>query len=718
MTILEDKMIKIKQLLIIAAVFGLASCQPYVNTSLEVRQHLRPDTTWLGYNGPLHSNKITAVTTVQETGTLIAEGVDIDSPDYTLYVATEKGMQISKDQGTTWADLKWGTQEILGVSDICDDPIHDMIFIAAESGLYYKAYNVDTINKVESSGSSPLKKVDISDENFRIPLNQPRLTVDPDLYGVEVAITADGLHEALFLASTTGLYFSTDIFSGAPYNDATWGNVIGKNIITMDQKNFKYPQSTIPGSLSKWVTGEEVSWKDNEVNYDPIYDPVYNPTYNKNPDYYNWPAGLVAGKETGQPITYAEYATAKGFASIIVATDSFDSILTDDDRAEQRAARLFYETELEKNDYGNPNNVADGVLRIYPYYRDMQLKATRIQDVSYYNNVIHLAGFGSGVSYTTIDLTTLDSANSTTYDDEFIWETYMRNYFKYSVTAQDITGPRNSEVGWSVSSAYGYCITADDKGIFYGAENGGIGFAATYRSPFEVLDINGCRQDYDGNSQYILGQDSKFALYDDEHFPAVVQAQPNPEELTKEEIQNFYYRADKDLNDGVGSENLVQGLRLSWQEYTTSGWSVSYAPGETEKYQSPVLEFPNNNILKIRLGKLGVKKIIYIATKQGIGIAEIRKTYAFDDHVKITSSVEGTEQYSIDFVDWGEYHKDPTQVGEVNYVRDIAITRDIKGNDNYVYAATFGQGLVRFYWKDYPQEPLNIDLGVLGLGSE
>ena len=662
--------------LIILITFIIGSCMPYINTDLDVRQHIKTDRYWLGYTGEeLISNKLLDITTVEEVGTTDTDG----HPTYTIYLATQKGMQTSTDEGDTWSSLKYNDSEILGVADIYDDKGHSMIFISSESGLYYKNYTDATISKVESSGTFALKKVDLTNSDFRVT-GDHRTSEDIDGYSVLV------YKNIVFIATTTGLYFSTD-FYGAP-NSAHWGNIIGKNIVTMRQKDIDYPQTTLEAA---------------EMDYDPIYDPVLDLTFNPSPDFY---AGngvtiniTVAGKNEGDPITEAEFTTAGG--------DMSNALHMDD----QRAMRLIYETVNEIEDYGNPNNEEDGVMRKYAYYRDMRLKATRIKDISIYDDVIYLATEGGGVSSAdmSIFIASLDSDDIATYDDEFIWETYMHNYFHYPTIKSDISSRRGSENSWSIGSEMGICIEVDDKGVFYGSEGAGIGLASTYKSIIEVLDVDGIRYDKDGNREYKL-KSNAFELYNYSYFPSVAGDTTG---MNKDEIANFYFRADKDAYDGIGNENLVQGLRFNWKEFTDRGYSVYTAPGDIAPYQSPVRKFPDNTIRKIRFGNLGLKQLIYIATNNGMGVAEVKKSFSFSDNTKIPASIVGDTQYTVGFVDWGEYHKDPTQLAEQIFVTDLAITKDKDGNDKYIYAATAGQGLVRFRWEEYEQDPFNLDLETL-----
>jgi len=664
--------------IIVTITLLFASCMPYINTSLSVRQHIKTDKFWLGYLEPLLSNKLLDVTTVEELGTDDSDG----NPTYTIYLATEKGMQTSADEGETWTNLKYGESEILGVADIYDDAAHSRIFISSESGLYYKYYGEADIRKVENSA---LKKVDLTNKDFRDPTKQTKTSEDID--GYSIAVYGD----IVFIATSTGLYFSTDFptVTTGDHNGATWGNIIGKTILTMDKKGLDYPQTTLDAD---------------EMDYDPIYDPIENPTYNPNPDFYAWDKVTFAGKVAGDPITIAEYV-AQGK----------DTTTPSADMDEQQAMRLIYETEREIHDYGNPNYEEDGVIRKFAYYRDMRLKATRIKDIAIYDDVIYLATHGGGVSFANIKYyidgagnpVDIDSSNPATYDHAFVWETYMRNYFQYPTIIKNISSPRGAENSWSLGSEYGLCIAVDSKGVFYGAQNAGIGLASTYKSEVDVLDIDGFRADMGGHKEYKLTSDGTYKLYNNSFFPQVAI---DAGATTKEEIANCYFRADRDPNDSISNEYLLRGLRLNWKEFTDRGYSRYTAPGDIPPYQAPVRKFPNNTIRKIRFGSLGLKQLIYIATNCGMGVAEVKKSFSFNDNTKLPAKIVGDAQYEVGFYDWGEYHKDLTQAGEQIFVTDLAITKDKDGNDKYIYAATAGQGLVRFKWVSYEQNPYNLTI--------
>lgn len=731
--ILEDSMKNIRLCFILLAVSLFTACMPYMTSSLNSRQHLRVDKYWLGYGakGPLLSNRLQSVCAIDEQGKKDEQG----NPLYSIYLATLKGLQVSYDEGNNWEPLTWGKNDgtdagspITGVADIFNDVAHSRILISSSCGFFYKFYNNKEVFKVESTSAYPLKQVDLTDPNFREPALQRRTQEDVD--GYQIAVAGDHI----YLASSTGLYFSTDFDTTTPAaaNAANWGNIIGKTIITMRDKHQDYPITKIPGTFKKFnpdtrkmdifhndrfYTGYE-AWAISEVNYDPIYDPVLNPIYNKNPDFYAWEDnsnykdknGVSYSFKKGEPISWEIFCYTKGDGAVPYHFEKDDfNKLSSADQAEQRASRYHYETVVEKSDRGNPNNETSGVVRGYAYYRDFRLKATRINGVSIYNGIVHLATQGSGVAYATIPAN-LDSGDPSTYSSSFIWETYTKNYFHYP-SIQNPVAQRSEENFWSLSDIRGLCISADEKGIFYGAMDGGIHLAPTYKSIRTVRDVYGLASDNNGNTECILTEKGNFQYFNQFYYPELAKAFPD---YTSVQRADLYFREDRDAQDGIPNDNLIQGLRLNWQEYTTRGWSVYVAQGDTPPYQSPDYKFPNNTIRKIRFGSIENMQLIYIATNNGMGVAEIRKKYAKNNGLKIPATVTGDEQYSIEFADWGKYHKDPTQLVEQNFVNDFSITKDKNGNDHYIYCATDGQGLVRFYWKQFDQKPHNLDPNVLG----
>lgn len=700
-------------------------CQPYISTNLTTRHHVRVDRYWLGYTkkGPLHSNKLLAVTAVRETSALDKDG----KPAYNVYVATTKGIQVYSEETEGWNDVNWGQNSeanpgtpITGVFTIYDDKPRSRIFISSSSGLYYKRYGEAAVYKINSP---TLKAVNLLDPTFKDPESSTRITTnDVDGYDIEVAEHAG--QTIIFLGTATGLYFCTKLNTDTETdaNNSTWGNIVGGTIVTMQDKQQDYPLSQIPGALKKYddiskqmqvfyqgkfYIGDE-AWAINEVNYDPIYDPVFNPIYNKEPDFYTWEgtdAYIVDGNPVtlpspGYPISFKTFIDTKGTYTEDKTWDN----LSDTDKIEQYKARYAYESQVEINDRANPNNTTTGVVRAYAYYRDFFLKSNRITGVSVYDGKIHLAAQNCGVSYADIP-DNIDSGDPATYK-YMIWETYTNNYFHYPSIQQPVTD-RAEENFWSLSDVRGLCINVNSYGIFYGAMDGGIHQAPTYKQIRTVRDVFGLAVDNKGNPQCILTPKGEFQYFNQFYFPELAAANPT---FTKEAIADLYFRADRDANDGIANDNLQEGLRLNWQEYTTRGWSIYVAQGSTVPYQSPVYKFPNNTIKKIRFGNLDKVELIYIATANGLGVAVMRKSYSTHDYQKYPATVTGTEQYSVDFADWGRYHKDMTRLVEENYMQDVSVTKDEEGNDRHIYCATDGQGLVRFYWKAYDQKPHNLKI--------
>lgn len=765
---------------------SLASCMPFISTSPAVRQHIWVDSYWLGYvDGTVNSNK-------QLDVAVIYEGTEKKGSAYTLYLATEKGIRYSvdnhddkqvaddpdrfaphrRDLRETWYDLlDQDGNMILGVVDIYNDTKHGIIFFSTgridsdvpgmTGGLYYKKYTPDImtlnspdeairnsvlakmkITKIESSGNYPLKAIDLTDTSFNkiSPAHNSRTSDDIDGYAIDIqpVLLSDGTEkEVFFIATATGIYFSTDIFDSSGLrsdpNSATWGNIIGRTVTRLGSKGTDYPLATIDGAYREFneVTGKmdikiddtfitgDAEWGVDDTNYDPIYNPIHDPVYNRNPDFYAWLDGTYANSQNeveekvkGQPITWDQYATEKGYT----LAQNYNN-LNNSDKAEQQQLRLYYENTLEIKDYGNPNNHESGIIRTYAYYRDKHLKATQIKGISVYDNTIYLATVGSGIAYCDLDLllNPLNSNDPATFDDDLTWETYTHNNFHYPALLGAVNA-RSEENFWSVENIWGNCILANTNGIFYGADGGGIHQASTYKSIRTVRNVNGLAMDNSGHTQCILKKDSKFEYFSQSYYPALknylLKSVPT---ATADEIADLYYRPDKDPDDGITNENLLQGLRLNWKEYTTSGWSIYTAPGDIAPIQLPVLNFPSNQIRKIRFGNLESKNMIYIATTEGMGVAEVRKSYSTNESVKVPAEVTGDEQYSIDFVDWGTYNKDLSTLFEILFVRDIDVTKDENDSDYYIYCATYGQGLVRFHWKPYNQKPFNIDLEAIGL---
>lgn len=708
------------------AIFGLTllalvvACQPYISTDLDMRHHVRVDKYWLGYgkNSDLLSNKLLAVTAVAESGDSDSDG----NPCYNVYVATIKGMQVYHEKDNSWALVLYGKNDgsdpgkpIVGVSCIYDDKPGSRILIASSMGLFWKKYNEPEVFKVDSPH---LKAINLLHQNFKDPEELTRLSND-DIDGYDIDVYREGADEIVFVGSATGLYFCTEFNtnSESAANSSIWGNIVGSPIVTMKDKELDYPLTEIPGAYKEFNTTTKKmelcykgdfytgfdAWKINEVNYDPIYDPIYNPIYNKNPDFYVW-EGSYSPYEIGTPITFEEFK-----AEIRKADPLFDDTVDianfnfEPYQDEQYKARYAYESKIELNDRANPNNKSTGVVRAYAYYRDFFLKANRITGVSVYDGKIHLSGQNCGVSIATIP-TNIDSSVPSTFK-YIIWETYTNNYFHYP-SIQEPVAERAEENFWSLSDTRGLCILANEYGIFYGAMDGGIHQAPTYQQIRTVRDVFGLAVDNRGNPQCILTKDGIFQYFNQYYYPEIYK---NSTAKTKEEIADLYFRADRNPNDGISNDNLQEGLRLNWQEYTTRGWSIYVAQGSTIPYQSPVYKFPNNTIKKIRFGSLGKVGLIYIATANGMGVAEMRKNYSTHDFQKYPATVTGTEQYSVDFDSWGRYHKDMTRLVEENYMQDISVTKNALGDDYRIYCATDGQGLVRFIWKEYKQRPHNFD---------
>ncbi len=780
MNILEDSMNITKRLLLaILLIVIFASCMPYYATAPNERNYLWVNKYWLGYtDGTVNSNK-------QQDVAVIYEGTEKTGSSYTLYLANEDELRFSVDNSNSIdlngkeprTTLQFKSQDVRdvwhsatdtndnkipGIYDIYDDKEHEVIFLSTNQGIYYKKYTPNALVDINSTDEAiqsaaldsmkfskienpSLKAINTQSTAFHSSpaSNKPLSSEDIDGYAIDIKTitTASGAEiDTFFIATSTGLYFSTDLFPGKTFrndpNGANWAHIVGATIIPMGNKDQDYPLATIPGAYrefnestgkmeiyykDKFYIGDE-AWGIDQTNFDPIYDPVYDPTYNRFPDFYASSDGEYIDSQgniqkvvMGQPITWEQYAIKNNITNY--DTKSYH-ILSAAQKEEQHKLRLYYETILEKDDYGNPNNRDTGVIRTYAYYRDKFLKATQIKGVSVYDNIVYLATVGGGITYCDLDLLTkdIDSTDYHTFNDDLIWETYTRNHFHYPALLSQVNA-RAEENFWSLESIWGQCIVANENGIFYGANYGGIHQASTYKSIRTVRDVNGLAYDYNGNTQCIITKDSNFEFFNQYYYPKLKEHLINQDPLnppTEDQIADLYYRPDRDYYDGIGNENLVQGLRLNWKEYTTQGWSIYVAPGDVAPVRLPVLNFPSNQVLKIRFGKLGNKDLIYIATREGMGIAEIRKTYSLSDYVKVPAAVTGEEQYNVDFVNWGAYNKDLTTLGEINFIRDIDSTKDANGDDYYTYTATYGQGLVRYHWKSYDQIPFNLDLESLG----
>lgn len=333
-------------------------------------------------------------------------------------------------------------------------------------------------------------------------------------------------------------------------------------------------------------------------------------------------------------------------------------------------------------DPADPRN-PEGVIRIYPYYRGERL-STYVTSIYVHNDVIYVASDDGGISFTP----KVAELNSTTWNpsvDILNWETYIAPYFRYHADSRIVRDDRSAETYWTVGTRNITDVKVNNDAIFVATANRGIAVTAfpdnleQLENTFgevQELDIYGSKLDLKGNSEYAMNKEGRF------------------------EIDPAY---------AVGIDNQAKKLqRYSWAEYNTSGLSVYTPEGKIPPIPPIGQKLPSNNIRSIKFGSIAREgdrtpyNLIYACTPGGLAVAHYKRDGG------------GSVVLSSGDIPWSYYHKDPTTLGEKTRANDVYIIKDKEGKDDeYVYVATDGQGLILFKWEKTWMDKIRLSFGVV-----
>ncbi|MBN2653327.1 MAG: hypothetical protein JXR63_13185 [Spirochaetales bacterium] len=461
-----------------------------------------------------------------------------------------------------------------------------------------------------------------------------------------------GVGDDLYIATKRGFQFSTD-------KGETWQSsaTIGKSVVT----NFFI---------------------------DPVSSDVYLCSeaglYKKNPD-YTFSKVDVDGEDIVATAVFVDednilYVGTKT-KGLFITTDGGTTWIQDaglklttdeeEDAPIDKAASNFIPYDItthgvDANDPADPRN-PKGLIRIHPYYRGERL-SPYVTSVYVHNDIIYVGSDDGGVSFVK-KTSALDSTTWNQGVDMLDWETYIAPYFRYYADSRTVRDDRSAETYWTIGTRNINAVYANDEAIFVATPNRGIAVTVfpdnaeqlenTYGEVQET-DIYGSKVDIKGNSEYEMDENGRF-------------------------VYNTLY--------GIGIDNKPKKVqRFSWAEYNTSGLSVYTPEGKIPPIPPTGQKLPSNNVKSIRFGRISRRQgktpynLIYACTPSGLAVAHYKR------------DTGGSVVISSSSLPWSHYHKDPTTIGESTRANDVYITKDADGDDEYVYLATDGQGLIRLKW--------------------
>ena len=314
-----------------------------------------------------------------------------------------------------------------------------------------------------------------------------------------------------------------------------------------------------------------------------------------------------------------------------------------------------------------------GLIKIEPYYTG-SLKSSTVCDICVYDGVIYAATFGGGLAYT--------PRPALFADWQPVWESYLRPWYFFSSEAAGdfrnaIDENRAAEADWTLRSRFVRRVSVQSFGIFAATADGiSLTSHGGKIGDRDVSDDIPFLDDF-GRFRYAASTDGSTV------FSSAVRPDENGTAAAYE------------------SARLIRrpAVRL-WKEYDSDGTdevdgfvnekSVDYI----EEYDNGMVlaGMESNNVSFLRFGQInsGKTKLFYAGTECGLSIAELRQY----------TDVTGLTFTSADLVDsWVTYHNVLTAFEETR-VTDAAVQVNADGDDQTVYVASNGQGLIVFRWEE------------------
>ena len=314
-----------------------------------------------------------------------------------------------------------------------------------------------------------------------------------------------------------------------------------------------------------------------------------------------------------------------------------------------------------------------GLIKIEPHYTG-SLKSSTVCDICVYDGVIYAATFGGGLAYTP-------------RPDSFagwqpVWESYLRPWYFFSSEAAGdfrdaVDGNRAAEADWTLRSRFVRRVSVQPFGIFAATADGiSLTSHGGKIGDRDVSDAIPFLDDF-GRFRYAatVGGATVFssAVRLDENGTAAAFESARLIRRSAVRLWKEYGSGGTDEVDGFVNEKSVDYI----EEYDNG---MALAGMESD------------NVSFLRFGQInsGKTKLFYAGTECGLSIAELRKY----------TDVTGLTFTSSDLVDsWVTYHNVLTAFEETR-VTDAAVQVGADGDDQTVYVASNGQGLIVFRWEE------------------
>lgn len=299
---------------------------------------------------------------------------------------------------------------------------------------------------------------------------------------------------------------------------------------------------------------------------------------------------------------------------------------------------LTYEQFKEK-EKANPLFVKEnGIIKVEPFYQDEPLKNNTITDVVVHKEIIYVATYGGGVSYTPRP-NDFSSWNP-------LWTTYLEPWYffdtKSDPQAQSVVSQQREREKWAtLPSRYVKKLLLEDFALFAATTTG----LSVSHFPQENISTVPHLDDF-GRKQYASQEDMKA-----DHFLCWPQLRPWHLYLDK----YLFYSPFGKLGD-----HILDGSRSALE---------------------------SEHFYDIHVGTLneGATTLLYVGTECGLSIAELTR----DENNQPTFEICTT---------WVTYHNYLSS-SEETWVNDFFVEKDAQGNDSKVYIASNGQGLIVFQWE-------------------